>query len=125
MRLLLDTHILLWWLSGSARLPRRSRERLVDPGNTLFISAASLWEIRIKESLGRIQVPADLERQLGPLGMEALAISTAHTAALADLPLLHRDPFDRMLLAQASVEGMKLLTSDRAVLAYGPPSLAA
>ena len=119
MRLLLDTHILLWWLADSPSLPGRARELIADPGNTVFVSAVSLWEIRLKESLGKLKVPSDFEARLAGESFESLPLLAAHTRSVASLPWHHRDPFDRMLIAQAQVTGLKLVTADEAAAAYG------
>ena len=120
-RILLDTHILLWWLDASPKLSKSTRALLADPENLLFLSAASLWEIRIKQSLGRLDLPSRFDQAIAGLGFEELGISIAHTSELPKLPLLHHDPFDRMLLAQAIVENLALLSADRNLIAYGKP----
>lgn len=122
MRILLDTHILLWWLNDDARLNSGTRELLADPENVLFISAASTWEIYIKMALGKLQLPENFHESLG--GFEKLAVSVTHTVELQRLPSLHQDPFDRILLAQARCEKLLLLSTDRELLAYGHPVLA-
>lgn len=122
MRLLLDTHILLWAASGSPRLGDTARALIGEPANTLLFSAASLWEVAIKATLGRPDFRADarlLRRGLLDNGYEELPITSLHAAAVADLPPIHRDPFDRLLLAQARQEGVLLLTADHALAAYG------
>jgi PIN domain nuclease of toxin-antitoxin system len=121
MKLLLDTHVLLWASASSERLTRNARKLLSDPDNTLFYSAASLWEIVIKQGLGRDDFSVDarqLRRGLLDHGYSELAVTSAHALALDDLPPLHKDPFDRMLLAQSRVEGITLLTADAEVLRY-------
>lgn len=127
MRLLLDTHLLLW----AARFDQVARPRelsaaavdlISDPANDLFFSAASIWEVAIKAGLGRedFQVdPRRLRRGLIDNGYEELAIRSEHAVALAGMPDLHKDPFDRLMIVQAQVEGLTLLTSDRQVAAYG------
>ena len=120
MRLLVDTHLLLWWLAGR-RIPRRAVDLMRDPANQLYASAASLWEVALKASIGKIEVKADtLMEGLAKEGFEPLAVSWWHAARVADLPMHHRDPFDRLLVAQSLSESMPLLTSDRALAAYGP-----
>lgn len=125
MKLLLDTHLLLWAAAGSG-LSRAAAKLIDDPANDLIFSAASLWEIAIKSGLGRRNFDLDagvFRRALIESGYEELAITGAHAAAVAGLPDLHKDPFDRMLIAQAMVEGVTLLTVDQAVLAYPGPIL--
>jgi PIN domain nuclease of toxin-antitoxin system len=124
VRLLLDTHILLWAASEPHRLPAEARELLSDPANALAYSSASLWEVAIKAGLGRADFRADaalLRRGLLDNGYEELPVTGVHAAAVAGLPPLHRDPFDRMLVAQALTEGLLLVTADPAVAAYPGP----
>ena len=113
MRLLLDTHVLLWWLADDRRLGRRTRQIIADPNNAIFVSAASIWEIAIKAGLGRLKVDVDvLTSGLEVNGLTPLPIAAAHAAGVFHLPLLHRDPFDRMLIAQARTEKLQLVTRD-------------
>lgn len=117
-RLLLDTHVLLWALAAPSRLAPATR-RLLDRAE-VFASAASIWEISIKAALGKLAAdPADVIAAVEPAGFSPLAITGEHAARVVMLPGHHRDPFDRMLVAQALSESMQLLTSDRALLAYG------
>ena len=121
MKLLLDTHILLWAAGNPERLSTEARALLNDPKNELFFSAASLWEIAIKNNLGRadFQVNARLLRRgLLDNGYQELAISSVHAVSIDSLPMIHKDPFDRMLIAQAMVEGITLLTADSLVAQY-------
>lgn len=125
MRLLLDTHILLWAAYDSKRLPPEARDLIGDDANDLFFSAASIWEVAIKAGLARADFGVDahvLRRELLENGFGELAVSGAHAVAVIDLPAIHRDPIDRMLVAQARLEGITLLTADRAVAAYGAPT---
>ena len=121
MKLLLDTHILLWAAGRPEKLSRKTRRLLDDPDNALIFSAVSLWEIVIKQGLGRDDFDVNA-RQLrrGLLDNEygELAVTSAHALAIDDLPPLHKDPFDRMLLAQSRVEGFTLLTADAQILQY-------
>jgi len=119
LRLLLDTHLLLWWLEGSPWLSAEARETIRDPENTVFVSAVSLWEIWLKQSLGKLRLPADFTERLAAESFESLSLMAAHTRQVALLPWFHRDPFDRMLVAQAQVEKLVLLTADEALAAYG------
>jgi PIN domain nuclease of toxin-antitoxin system len=119
VKLLLDTHLLLWWLANDPALSAAARELIADPENTVFISAVSLWEIRLKQSLGRLKLPPDFDARLAAEHFENLPLLAAHTREVAFLPWHHRDPFDRMLIAQARSAGLKLLTADDAVASYG------
>lgn len=121
MKLLLDTHVLLWAAGEPKKLSPKARRLLDAAENTLVFSAVSLWEIAIKRSLGRKDFRVDLSllrRGLLDNAYEELAMTSAHALAVDALPLLHKDPFDRMLIAQAQVEGMVLLTSDAQVARY-------
>ncbi|MBX3695754.1 MAG: type II toxin-antitoxin system VapC family toxin [Steroidobacteraceae bacterium] len=128
MKLLLDTHLLLWAAGQPKRLSSATRALLGNPENELFFSAASMWEIVIKSGLGREDFQADarvLRRGLLDNGYKELPIGSDHAVAVETLPALHRDPFDRILIAQAQVEGMTLLTVDPVVAKYpGPIKLA-
>jgi PIN domain nuclease of toxin-antitoxin system len=127
LNFLLDTHILLRAASG-VDLGDRLRRLLEDPANRLVFSAASIWEIAIKSGLGRpdFDVPSGVFRRgLLEAGYEELPVTGAHAAALQGLPPLHRDPFDRILVAQALVESLTLVTADRTILTYPGPILAA
>ncbi len=124
MNLLLDTHLLLWAAGAPDRLPAVARDLIEDPGNILIFSVASLWEIAIKRGLGRDDFRVDprlLRRGLIDNGYAELAITSEHVVAVDSLPPLHRDPFDRLLIAQATAEGVTLLTSDKALAAYPGP----
>ena len=119
MRLLLDTHLLLWWLDASPSLSAQAGEMIRDPENTVFVSAVSLWEIWLKQSLGKLRLPVDFTDRLAAESFESLPLMAAHARQVAVLPWRHRDPFDRMLVAQAQVEKLVLLTADEALTAYG------
>ena len=124
MRLLLDTHLLLWGAVEPERLSRVASSLIESPDNEMVFSALSLWEIAIKTGRGRADFRLDagmLRRSLFDNGYAELAVTGAHAAALAGLPAIHKDPFDRMLVAQAIVEGFTLLTSDPAVAKYPGP----
>ena len=121
-RLLLDTHLVLWWLNGNPQLPQAVVELVQAPEAEVFVSQASLWERAIKVSIGRLQVDLpDLARQVPLQGFRWLPISNAHVLAVADLETdgVHRDPFDRLLVCQSRVEPMLLLTVDRPLRSYG------
>ena len=124
MKLLLDTHVLLWVAVGSRRLSNEAKAILEDSGNTPFFSVASLWEIAIKHALRRGDFGVDPSRlRVGLLnnGYVEIAITGEHAVSVGTLPALHKDPFDRMLLAQARAESMVLLTADRKLAKYGGP----
>ena len=115
-RLLLDTHVGLWWLQGSDRLKDSVVVLLKDATNEVFVSAASVWEIAIKQGLGKLEAPDDLLDLIEQSGFEALSISSFHAEQAGRLPLAHKDPFDRMLIAQAQAEALILVTHKEAIL---------
>ena len=124
MRLLLDTHIVLWGAVEPERLPKSASSLIEDLENEIAFSAVSVWEVAIKTARGRADFridPAFLRRNLFDNGYSELAVTGAHAAALLSLPPLHKDPFDRMLVAQAIVEGVTLVTGDPAVARYPGP----
>ena len=119
---MLDTHVLLWWATDDASLPQRARKRVAE-SQQIFVSAASAWEMAIKESLGRLPTAFDLlndfEGTLALRGFEVLPISAAHGIRAGFLPGPHKDPFDRMLIAQAQAENLAIVSSDEVFDAYG------
>lgn len=122
MRLLVDTHVLLWAAAEPERLPAAVRRRLESLDNQVLFSAASIWELAIKLQIGRIMLgvlPEELAEEAVRRGFEELTVTAAHAAAVRRLPLHHRDPFDRLLVAQAIHEPARLLTADRALARYG------
>ncbi|MBK7768609.1 MAG: type II toxin-antitoxin system VapC family toxin [Sulfuritalea sp.] len=122
MRLLLDTQIMLWALTGSARLGAAARGLIVDPANDIYVSTASIWEIAIKHALGRGDMPVSGARAAelcAAAGYRELPVAWRHAVAVETLPPLHADPFDRILVAQATAEPMRLLSRDSAVAGYG------
>ncbi|HZS93009.1 MAG TPA: type II toxin-antitoxin system VapC family toxin [Chloroflexota bacterium] len=120
MRLLLDTHILLWWLANAPALPSRARDLIADPANDVFVSPMCLWEIAIKVRLGKLTADVAKVRTAALAdGFLPLPFTLEHALAVAQLPDYHRDPFDRALVAQAHVEPLHLLTHDGQVAAYG------
>ena len=124
MRLLLDTHLLVWAMGEPERLPAGCVAMLEDPSNSLVFSVASLWELVIKQALGRPDFnlePSLLRQALLGGGWQELPIEASHALAVSQLPPLHRDPFDRLLLAQAQVEGLLLLTADSRLSLYPGP----
>ena len=124
MSLLLDTHVLLWASAAPDRLPSGARQMIEDTSEPVFYSAASIWEVAIKSGLGRADFRVDprlLRRALLENGYEELAVTGTHAAAVDQLPLIHRDPFDRLLVAQAQTEALRLLTADERVVRYPGP----
>jgi PIN domain nuclease of toxin-antitoxin system len=119
LRLLLDTHLLLWWLEGNPSLSTQAGKMIGDPENTVFVSAVSLWEIWLKQSLGKLRLPTDFTERLAAESFESLPLKASQTRQISLLPWCHRDPFDRMLIAQAQVERLILLTADESLAAYG------
>lgn len=121
MRLLLDTHLVLWAMAASRKLPRAVKSQLLDPDNEVYYSAASLWEIAIKHALRRKDFRIDPDALLGALresGFLELPITSLHAVAVAQLPPVHKDPFDRILVAQSMAEPMMLLTNDAVLAEY-------
>lgn len=123
MRLILDTHILLWWWDDSPKLSGDLRDLIADSGNEVFVSAVSIAEIAVKKSIGRLVVDDDFAEGIERDGFAELALTAAHGGRVASLPLLHADSFDRMLVAPAQVEGATLVTPDSMVKQYDVPVL--
>ena len=118
MNILLDTHILLWWLDDNPVLSDKARRSISDGSNLIFVSAVVIWEIRIKQSLGRLDIPPDFRQVLEKQPFEFITITIEHAHAISSLPPIHRDPFDRMLIAQAKTEGFTILTRDNLFREY-------
>ena len=119
MNYLLDTHTFIWWLNNSPELSTTTKKIISSPDNRIFVSHASYWEIAIKVSIGRLTFPLEsLESELQLNGFELLSIKTSHILQSASLPMLHRDPFDRMLIAQAQMESLNLITADQHIQQY-------
>ncbi len=116
---LLDTHVLLWWLAEPERLSAEARAVIADGSSALRFSAAGAWEMAIKKTLGRLEYPGNLPEVLAENRIEPLPVALAHALAVADLPLHHRDPFDRIQIAQARLEGLAIITRDPDFGAYG------
>jgi len=116
---LLDTHIFLWWINDDPQLSSLARDIITNHQHTIFISSATIWEISIKAKLKRLQVPKNIDTQVPKNNFEPLAITLAHAAETRSLPLYHRDPFDRLLIAQAKIEHLTLLTHDKHLKKYG------
>jgi len=119
VNLLLDTHTLLWCLSDDPTLDPKARQAVTSEKNTVHVSAASIWEISIKQSLQKLEAPDNLLEAIATTRFDLLPITPTHAASVKDLPLHHRDPFDRMLVAQAQAEGMTLVTRDAFLEQYG------
>jgi len=122
VRLLLDTHVVLWWRQNSRRLGRAAREAIAR-ATVVHVSAASAWEVAIKIAIGRLQIDGAFEDHVLDAGFEALPITFAHAAEVARLPPHHADPFDRMLVAQARLERLTLVTHDRTFASYDVETL--
>lgn len=125
MRLLLDTHVLLWWFNEPEALAVAALEAIADETNAVYVSAATIWEAGIKQALGKLRGADDLVGKVRAQQLEELPIELAHAAVAAQLPTHHTDPFDRMLVAQAQVESLTLVTRDERLGTYGVPLLAA
>lgn len=119
MRLLLDTHVVLWALRQDDALGERATAAIENPENEVLVSAASVWEIAIKKARGKLSAPDNLRSWIGASGFLELPVTFAHAEQAGALPLHHRDPFDRMLVAQAQNEGLVLLTADADIPRYG------
>jgi PIN domain nuclease of toxin-antitoxin system len=125
MRLLLDTHVLLWWLEDPKRLSRAARKAIQEGANPVYVSAAVAWEITIKKALGKLDAPDNLEDVLEANRFLPLPITIPHALAVRSLPNHHRDPFDRILIAQALHEGFYLVNRDSEIAKYPVPQLIA
>jgi PIN domain nuclease of toxin-antitoxin system len=125
MSYLLDTHALIWWLADDPTLSSAARGAIADPGSVIFVSAATAWEIAIKQSAGKLEAPTDLVQQLALNSFQPLPISVDHAYAAGFLPHHHDDPFDRMLVAQADAEHLTIVTRDPRISLYGIPVLTA
>jgi len=123
MNLFLDTHVLLWWLDDSPKLSRTGRNAIADPENLIILSAVVIWEIRIKQALGKLEIPQNFYRVVKDQGFELLSITADHAHAVGDLPMHHRDPFDRMIIAQAKLENLHVVTHDIMFQKYDIPVL--
>ena len=124
MRLLLDTHVLLWWMQDDKRLGKNVCEQIMDESIEIFISAATIWEMSIKRAKGRLDYDTDeLYAEMEKLNFQRLNVTYDHAEASGELPLHNNDPFDRLIVAQARVEGLDLVTYDKALKPYGVPVL--
>lgn len=118
MKFLLDTHTLIWWLANDVTLSQTAKTVIANPDNLIFVSAASAWEIAIKKQIGKLNIPDDLETQIEKQDFQPLPITISHAAYIEKLPLHHKDPFDRIIIAQAICEKMKIITRDKKFDAY-------
>ena len=118
-RLLLDTQALLWWLADDPSLGPNARQLIENENNEVYVSAASAWEISIKKSIGKLKAPDDLDGVIDEEGFEKLPVTFFHGERAGALPAIHRDPFDRMLIAQAQAEGLDIVSSDGVLVRYG------
>ena len=118
MRLLLDAHAFLWWVTDSSRLSDAARGAISESANDIAVGTGSLWELTIKRTLGKLDFPFDFEAVLRDEGFDLLAINYGHLRTLEHLPLHHGDPFDRLLIAQATAENLPIITNDRAFARY-------
>ncbi|MGH9672839.1 MAG: type II toxin-antitoxin system VapC family toxin [Bryobacteraceae bacterium] len=125
MKILLDTHAFLWWLGAPDSLSGPAQSAIRERANEVFVSAATAWEIVIKRALGKLRCPENLEEVIERNNFAPLPISVPHALAAGALPAIHADPFDRMLIAQASVEGLVLITRDESIRRYPIPTLPA
>ncbi|MDX9767776.1 MAG: type II toxin-antitoxin system VapC family toxin [Ectothiorhodospiraceae bacterium] len=124
-RVLLDTHAFLWWLADDPSLGAVARAVIADGRNEIYLSAASVWEISIKQALGKLEAPDDLEKVAENENFIRLPISLFHAESAGKLPPLHNDPFDRMLVAQAQAEGLSIMTADEHIPRYGVRTVSA
>lgn len=118
LKLLLDTHAVYWWLSRPQTLEREAYAAIEDPANEVFVSSASVYEITFKVAVGKLRVAADIVGELANVGFAQLPLMWRHAYAAGSLPLHHRDPFDRLLVAQAQIEGLTIVTRDQAFADY-------
>ncbi len=125
MRLLLDTHALLWWLADDPSLCGAARRAIEDPSNMVYVSAVSIWEISIKRGLGKLSIPDDWFEVLSQEALRRIPITWDHAAAVSKLPDIHRDPFDRLLAVQAKAEELIVVTRDDVFARYDLPILKA
>lgn len=123
MRLLLDTHVFLWWVSDAPEMSETARTAIANPNNSCYVSVASGWEMAIKSSLGKLKLKKSIERflteQMQQNGFLLLNIDLHHVAKVENLPFIHRDPFDRLIVSQAKAERMTLVTADQTLSDYG------
>ncbi|GAA5480818.1 type II toxin-antitoxin system VapC family toxin [Haloferula sargassicola] len=124
MRILLDSHALLWWMDDPQRVRPEARQAISDPSNLVFASAASVWELGLKVSKGKLRLPLDFHTRFAENGIEAMPFTGSHAMASTALPAIHGDPFDRALIAQCQLESLTLATRDSILADYGIAVLA-
>ena len=115
---LLDTHVFLWFLSDDLKLKESAKNTIADKANPVFVSAATIWEISIKAKLKKLKVPKNIEEYIAKSGFEDLSVSSVHASKTRNLPLYHRDPFDRMLISQATLDNLTIITHDKIFKKY-------
>lgn len=125
MNILLDTHVLIWALENNPTLSDDARECIIRAGNLVFVSSASIWEISIKKELGKLEIPDNLQEEIELHRFTSLYISHDHAELAGKLPLIHKDPFDRMLIAQAITEKLTLVTRDEQIISYNVSTIIA
>jgi PIN domain nuclease of toxin-antitoxin system len=125
VRLLLDTHVVLWWMDDPRVVSEEARRSIADPGSDVFVSAAAAWEITIKKSLGKLEAPDDLDVAIKDARFETLPITVRHAVEVQHLPPIHQDPFDRIQIAQAIHEDLTLVTRNARILTYDVRTLEA
>jgi PIN domain nuclease of toxin-antitoxin system len=125
MNLLLDTHAPLWWLDDNPSMTKNAKEIISDGMNAVFVSAAVIWEIEIKKALGKLRIPSDFREVLAHQSFEMLPVTVEHAYEVGSLPNFHRDPFDRMIIAQEQVEGFTVVTRDTVFGKYRIPIIQA
>ena len=123
MKYLLDTCVLLWWVNGSKNIGQKTISQLNNIENSVYVSAASIWEIAIKVQAGKLYIDTDLNNTLATLDLTPLPINFKHGQLAGSLPMIHKDPFDRMLVAQAFTEGLTFITADKIIPEYGVPTI--
>jgi PIN domain nuclease of toxin-antitoxin system len=120
---LLDTQVFMWAMEKNKRLSQSVRDVITDPDNTIYISVVTPWEMMIKRGVNKLEVPYDIKTGIKRTGFSLLSVQIDHALAIEKLPLIHKDPFDRMLIAQAKVENLNLITADRNIWKYKVPLL--
>jgi PIN domain nuclease of toxin-antitoxin system len=125
MKFLLDTHVLLWWLENPETLSEEAKSAIQNSENTIYVSAATAWEIAIKKAIGKLDAPDDLGEAVAVCRFLPLDITIEHAWAVRQLPAIHRDPFDRMLIAQCNAEGLTIVSRDSEIFRYSVPHLRA
>ncbi len=118
---LIDTHVFIWWMENNRSLPLKIKQLLQDSQKDIFLSVVSIWEMLIKQSKNHLILPKDMEKGIEESGYTILPVDLPHAVALRNLPLFHKDPFDRMLVSQAKVENLKLITADKKIWQYDLP----